>query len=115
MDEDTQNDIFHGLFTQGFWENHELGRPILGTYETVESFNTDSLRAYFTDAYTPKNLIISAVGNIEHARVRELVEQKFGSLVQVGEPLRDDAPTVVPKTLIRNKELEQSHLCIGVD
>src|SRR2546423_15236324 len=80
MVEDTPDDLVHELFTQGFWENHALGRPILGTRETVESFNTDSLRAYFTDAYTPKNLIISAVGNIEHARVRELVEQKFGSL-----------------------------------
>ena len=115
MVEDTPDDLVHELFTQGFWENHALGRPILGTRETVESFDAGSLRSYFTDAYTPKNLIVSAVGNIEHARVRELVEQKFGSLVQVGEPLREDAPQVVPKTLIRNKELEQSHLCVGVD
>src|SRR5213075_2181990 len=115
MVEDTPDDLVHELFTQGFWENHALGRPILGTRETVESFTTESLRSYFTNAYTPKNLIISAVGNIEHARVRELVEQKFGSLVQIGEPLRDEPPKVVPKTLIRNKELEQSHLCIGVD
>ena len=113
MVEDTPDDLVHELFTQGFWENHALGRPILGTRETVESFDANSLRSYFTDAYTPKNLIISAVGNIEHARVRELVEQKFGSLVQVGEPLREDVPQVVPKTLIRNKELEQSHLCLG--
>jgi predicted Zn-dependent peptidase len=115
MVEDTPDDLVHELFTQGFWENHALGRPILGTRETVESFNTDLLRSYFSNAYTPKNLIISAVGNIEHARVRELVEEKFGSMVQLGEPLKDDAPRVVPKTLIRNKELEQSHLCVGVD
>ena len=57
---------------------------------------------------------MSAVGNLEHARVRDLVEEKFGSLVQVGEPPTEDAPTVVPKTLIRNKELEQSHVCLGV-
>src|SRR5437762_5403522 len=79
MVEDTPDDLVHELFTQGFWENHPLGRPILGTKETVESFNTDLLRTYFANAYTPKNLIVSAVGNIEHARVRELVEQKFGS------------------------------------
>src|SRR3954466_7341935 len=103
MVEDTPDDLVHELFTQGFWENHPLGRPILGTRETVESFTAESLRSYFVNAYTPKNLIISAVGNIEHARVRELVDQKFGSLVQVGEPPADDAPRVVPKTLIRNK------------
>src|SRR4051812_35229184 len=115
MVEDTPDDLVHELFTQGFWENHPLGRPILGTRETVESFNSDLLRSYFTNAYTPKNLIVSAVGNIEHSRVRALVEEKFGSLTQNSEPLQDDAPRVVPKTLIRNKELEQSHLCIGVD
>ena len=38
MVEDTPDDLVHELFTQGFWENHPLGRPILGTRETVESF-----------------------------------------------------------------------------
>jgi len=111
MVEDTPDDLVHELFTQGFWENHPLGRPILGTKETVESFNSDLLRSYFVNAYTPRNLIISAVGNIEHAHVRELVDQKFGSLKPGSEPLRDDVPRVVPKTLIRNKELEQMWLC----
>src|SRR5205814_9315390 len=114
MVEDTPDDLVHELFTQGFWENHPLGRPILGTKETVESFNTDLLRDYFRSAYTAKNLIVSAVGNLEHERVRELVDEKFGSLVEPGEHVHDEAPRVVPKILVRNKELEQSHLCLGV-
>jgi len=114
MVEDTPDDLVHELFTQGFWENHPLGRPILGTKETVESFTNDSLRAYFRNAYTAKNLIVSAVGNLEHERVRELVNEKFGSLAEPGESFRDEAPQVVPKILVRNKELEQSHLCVGV-
>ena len=44
MVEDTPDDLVHELFTQGFWENHPLGRPILGTRETVESFTSDVLR-----------------------------------------------------------------------
>jgi predicted Zn-dependent peptidase len=107
MVEDTPDDLVHELFTQGFWENHALGRPILGTRETVESFNADLLRSYFTNAYTARNLIVSAAGNLEHGHVRELIEQKFGSLTQAGEPYGEDAPRVVPKTLIRNKELEE--------
>ena len=114
MVEDTPDDLVHELFTQGFWENHPLGRPILGTKETVESFNADLLRDYFTKAYTAKNLIVSAVGNLEHDRVRDLVAEKFGSLVEPGEAVRDEAPRVVPKILVRTKELEQSHLCLGV-
>ncbi len=113
MVEDTPDDLVHELFTQGFWENHPLGRPILGTRETVESFDVNLLREYFQNAYTSRNLIISAVGNLEHARVRELVAEKFGGLKSVGEPSGEEAPRVVPKILIRNKELEQSHLCLG--
>jgi predicted Zn-dependent peptidase len=114
MVEDTPDDLVHELFTQGFWEDHPLGRPILGTKETVESFTSDTLREYFRSAYTPKNLIVSAVGNLEHDRVRELVDAKFGSLVTSGETPDTNAPRVSPKILVRNKELEQSHLCLGV-
>jgi len=114
MVEDTPDDLVHELFTQGFWENHPLGRPILGTKETVESFNAPLLRDYFGGVYTARNLIVSAVGNVEHARVRELVQEKFGSLTPAGEPAIEDTPQVARNILIRNKELEQSHLCVGV-
>src|SRR5881394_2463908 len=82
MVEDTPDDLVHEIFTQGFWENHPLGRPILGTRETVESFDASSLRTYFRNAYTARNLIVSAVGNVEHQRVRDLVAEKFGSMTE---------------------------------
>jgi predicted Zn-dependent peptidase len=113
MVEDTPDDLVHELFTQGFWENHPLGRPILGTRETVESFTAETLSGYFRNAYTPRNLIVAAVGNLEHERVRELVDRAFGALKLQGEPFDEEMPTVVPKIQIRNKELEQSHLCLG--
>jgi predicted Zn-dependent peptidase len=113
MVEDTPDDLVHELFTQGFWENHALGRPILGRPETVSAFQADTLRTYFSGAYAAPNLIVSAVGNLEHDRVRELVEKKFGSLRKTTAVVDEDPPQVVPKVLIRTKELEQSHLCLG--
>src|SRR5207245_1290872 len=89
MVEDTPDDLVHELFTQAFWENHPLGRPILGTRETVESFGMDLLREYFRQAYTARNLIVSAVGPLEHDHVRQLVEEKFGSLTEPGEHVSD--------------------------
>ena len=44
MVEDTPDDLVHELFTQHFWEGHSLGRPILGSPESVESFTTEILR-----------------------------------------------------------------------
>ena len=113
MVEDTPDDLVHEIFTQRFWENHPLGRPVLGTRETVVSFTSGLLREYFANAYTPRNLIVSAVGNLEHARVRDLVEEKFESLASVGESAGEQAPNVVPQIVIRAKDLEQSHLCLG--
>ncbi len=113
MVEDTPDDLVHELFTQGFWEGHPLGRPILGTRETVESFNAGLLRDYFRKSYAPENLIVSAVGNLDHAQVRDLVAQKFGDLVSVGAVAGEQPPTVFPKILVRNKDLEQSHICLG--
>src|SRR5437879_6751646 len=71
MVEDTPDDLVHELFTQGFWENHALGRPIRGTRETVESFNAPLLRDYFGGVYTAKNLIVSAVGRPTHRPVTD--------------------------------------------
>jgi predicted Zn-dependent peptidase len=113
MVEDTPDDLVHEIFTQGFWEDHPLGRPILGTRETVESFTSESLRDYFTSSYTPQNLVVAAVGNLEHDRVRRLVEERFGHLRPAAARLVEEPPRVVPKVLIRNKELEQSHVCVG--
>src|SRR5262245_41357850 len=90
MVEDTPDDLVHEIFTQGFWEDHPLGRPILGTRETVESLNQGSLREYFRGAYTPRNLIVSAVGNLEHERVRDLVVEKFGALKSVAEHVDEE-------------------------
>jgi predicted Zn-dependent peptidase len=113
MVEDTPDDLVHEIFTQGFWKDHPLGRPILGTKETVESFNSELLRDYFKGAYTPHNLIVSAVGNLEHSRVRDLVAEKFGGLTLSGAAAPEEAPRVVPQIVIRNKDLEQSHVCLG--
>jgi predicted Zn-dependent peptidase len=115
MVEDTPDDLVHELFTQHFWEGHPLGRPILGSKETVESFTSDILLKYFRGAYVAKNMIISAAGNLEHARVRELVQAAFGALASTGEPLSADAPRVVPQVITRTKELEQSHICLGTN
>ena len=115
MVEDTPDDLVHELFTQHFWEGHPLGRPILGSKETVESFTSESLHEYFRGAYVARNMIISAAGNLEHPRVRELVERAFGAVAAQGESLGSDAPRVVPQVITRTKELEQSHICLGAN
>jgi predicted Zn-dependent peptidase len=115
MVEDTPDDLVHELFTQHFWEGHPLGRPILGSKETVESFTGASLRDYFRRAYVAPNMIVSAAGNLDHAHVRELINGAFGTLGREGESPAQQPPAVTPSVLVRTKELEQSHICIGTN
>ncbi len=113
MVEDTPDDLVHEIFTQTFWEDHPLGRPILGTPESVESLGQPSLRAYFEQAYAANNMIVAAAGNLQHERVRELIQKAFAAVRCCGPVLVDEPPTVAPRVTIRNKDLEQNHLCLG--
>jgi predicted Zn-dependent peptidase len=115
MVEDTPDDLVHELFTQHFWEGHALGRPILGSKETVESFTPATLRDYFRTAYVAPNLIVAAAGNIEHAQVRELITRAFATLPATRGAFDDSTPRVVPQVIVRSKELEQSHVCLGTN
>src|SRR5688500_66869 len=115
MVEDTPDDLVHELFTQHFWEGHPLARPILGSPETVEALNRETILKYFAGAYVGSNMVISAAGNLDHGRVRELVEGAFGDLVATGEPFGENPPKVSPQVVTRTKELEQSHVCLGTN
>ena len=115
MVEDTPDDLVHELFTQHFWEGHPLARPILGSPETVEALDRDTLVDYFERAYAAPNLIVSAAGNVEHARLRDLIAGAFGDMPASGAAPGEEAPRVSPQVVTRTKELEQSHLCIGTN
>jgi predicted Zn-dependent peptidase len=113
MVEDAPDDLVHELFAQQFWSRHPLGRPILGTPETVASFRSPGLRDYFEQTYVAPNLIVAAAGHLDHAVVRELVERAFSGL-RVSSPSRPvEPPMVTPGVAARRKDIEQSHICIG--
>jgi len=113
MVEDTPDDLVHEVFTQSFWQGHPLGRPILGSRQTVEALTSDTLREYFGGAYVASNVIVAAAGNLEHDRVRELVARAFAPLGATGEGVEDQPPRAVPCLTVRTKDLGQSHVVMG--
>src|SRR5437868_13642153 len=84
MDLDNPEYLLHDIFTRGFWPEHPLGRPILGTPETVRKFNRDALRKRFGSWFAPDRLVLTAAGNVTHDRILELVEREFGPLTGAG-------------------------------
>jgi predicted Zn-dependent peptidase len=113
MVEDAPDDLVHELFAQQFWSRHPLGRPILGTPETVTSFRSAGLRDYFEQTYVAPNLIVAVAGRLDHAEVRGLVERAFSDLRASASDRPVEPPVVTPGVAARRKEIEQSHICVG--
>ena len=115
MDLDNPEYQLHDIFTRGFWPEHSLGRPILGTPETVRNFDQRSLRKRFSNWFAPDHILVTAAGNITHQQVLDLVEKEFGHLAPSPVVEEDPAPTTsAPIHLESKRDLEQVHLCVGV-
>ena len=115
MDEDNPDYLIHEMFVSNFWKSHALGRTIIGTKETINSFESRQLRDFFGRTYLPANLIITAAGNVEHSQVVQLVQERFGHLRGAASPAAASEPEPHAAISLRDKpSLEQVHVCIGV-
>jgi predicted Zn-dependent peptidase len=115
MDEDSPDSLVHEIFTQNFFKDHPLGKPILGTKETVRRFEEASVRKYYHSKFVPENLVITAAGNLEHENLVALLSKEFGSLSRGSNGLHDTPPKTHSRITLRNKKsLEQVQICVGV-
>ncbi|MGE7185250.1 M16 family metallopeptidase [Peribacillus sp. NPDC006672] len=112
MYEDTPDDIVHDLLSKAVYENHPLGYPILGTENTLETFNSDTLKKYVHDMYTPDKVVVSIAGNVDEKMIQE-VESYFGSYQGGEDRLELIKPSFHENRITRKKETEQAHLCLG--
>jgi predicted Zn-dependent peptidase len=115
MEADSPDYLVHEIFSSNFWKDHPLGKPILGTRETVKKYDRAMLQSFYSAVYAPANMIITAAGNLSHERMAALVRQYFEE-VAPGEPLGSDpVPGTHARIALRNKKaLEQVHMCLGV-
>jgi predicted Zn-dependent peptidase len=115
MDEDNPDYLVHEIFTQNFWKDHPLGKPILGTKETVRKFEQQTLFDFYGSRFRAGDMIFSAAGNIEHDTFVDQVTERFHSL-PAGECAQPtELPRTTPRINLRNKKaLEQVQLCLGV-
>ncbi len=111
--EDTPDDYIHELFTNTVWPDNALGRPILGTRETIKAMNHSNIIAYIENYYHPKEIVISVAGNFEHSRLIELLNRHFGKLARNGVSKIESTPGFTHAVAVRKKQLEQAQLCIG--
>ncbi len=115
MVEDTPDDLVHVLFSENLWPGHPLGRPIMGTEETVSSIKREDIHSYLERNYLPGKIVISAAGDLEHEAFVELIAPAFAALKQAGFPADQTPPRTSVGVQVINKTLEQVHLCLGAE
>ena len=115
VDEDNPDLLVHELFTQNFWKDHPLGKPILGTTATVGRLAQQHLFDYHGGRFLGGNMVFSAAGNLDHDDFVEQVTKSFAPLMPGKAFLEEPAPHSSARIVLRNKKsLEQVQVCLGV-
>ncbi|HYY78108.1 MAG TPA: pitrilysin family protein [Actinomycetes bacterium] len=116
MHSDAPDDAVHDLFAEALLGGHPLGRPVLGTADSITAMGRDAIARYWRRHYVPGNLVVAAAGNLHHDEVVDLVAKAFGE-TQEGPPLgpRPDrrAPRIRGGVLVQRKPTEQAHVVLG--
>src|SRR5579859_2195990 len=115
MEVDNPEYLLHEIFSSNFWKDHPLGKPILGTKETVRNFDREKIQDYYSRYYSPSNILITAAGNLQHDHLVDLAREQFDGLRVNGHPSPGHPPVPHSRLVFKNKtSLEQTHLYMGV-
>lgn len=112
--EDAPDEIIHDKLADTIWPHHPLGRPILGTRESITGITHHTLWSFYRCHYVPESIVISAAGNVQHDLLVKMIEDSFP--LQAGETCAIEENTNFPyseKVNIIERPIEQLHLCIG--
>jgi predicted Zn-dependent peptidase len=119
MHEDDPGDAVHDLFADVVWPGSPLGRPVLGTIDSINGLRRAAIAGYYHRRYRPENLVVAAAGNIDHGQLVRLVRKAFANTLQ-----DDDAtpapprvggrsPSFVSDAAVLSRPTEQANLLLG--
>jgi predicted Zn-dependent peptidase len=122
MRDDDPSDLVHDLFSDTYYGDTPIGRPILGTVDSIRGMSRNTVFNYYKKKYLPQDLVVAVAGNIKHKRVVAMVEEALS---------RDNfldvmaAPVIRPNTVVKNskqqavgllyKKSEQAHMFYGME
>ena len=115
MEVDNPEYLLHDIFSSNFYKDHPLGKPIIGSKDTIRAFDRQMIGDYYRRYYSPSNILITAAGNLNHGHLVDLARQYFEDLPMNGTLPPEVAPVPHARLVFRNKtSLEQTHLYMGV-
>lgn len=116
MYEDTPDELIHDVFNQQLWQDHALGAPILGTLESVTSFDRELVNDFYHHHYVPSNMVIAVAGNVDEQQVKDFIEQNLAGRHMQSEVKPTEPQPSIYKPFVHGvtKDTEQVQLCVGV-
>jgi predicted Zn-dependent peptidase len=122
MRDDDPSDLVHDLFSDTYYGDTAIGRPILGTVKSISDMSRATVFNYYKKKYLPQDLVVAVSGNIKHKRVVAMVEDALSrdNFLQ-----QSATPAIRPSTPIKNskqqsvgllhKKSEQAHMFYGLE
>lgn len=120
MNDDDPGDVVHDLYMRTHYGDSPLGRPILGTQESLEALTPQGIRSFYRRHYVPARMVVAAAGAVDHDEVVERVRDAFGESATAAEPVTRAAarrahPAPGRGTRgITHRPSEQAHLVMGL-
>ena len=122
MTEDDPGDVVHDLFARTMFGDTPLGRPVLGTVDTINALTRGQIARFYKKHYDPTHLVVAAAGNVDHATVVRQVRRAFE---RAGALTRTAATPVAPrdgrkairtagKVELLGRRTEQAHVVLGM-
>ncbi|MFM8961208.1 MAG: M16 family metallopeptidase [Actinomycetota bacterium] len=122
MRDDDPSDLVHDLFAETFFGDTPVGRPILGTVESITSMSRNSIFNYYKKRYLPEDIVIAVAGNIKHQKVIDAVVKAMSRDGFLGDTKSEFKMRSTAKVKRRGERIglihrktEQAHLFLGVD
>lgn len=114
MYEDSPDELIHDLFSEYVWNDHPLGKPILGTVESIHGLSREKIMDYLGHHYAPENLVIAVAGKINHEDVINKLAPIYGEFKRGGIRILEGTPKGQRIYRYNTKDTEQMHLVMGV-
>ena len=122
MRDDDPSDLVHDLYAETYYGDTQLGRPILGTIDSIKGMSRNSVFNYYKKRYLPQDLVVAVAGNINHKKVVRMVEEALsldGFLDVKGAPqLRANTSVRVrgqQSVGLLSRKTEQAHMFYGME
>ena len=114
MYEDSPDELIHDIFSEHVWNEHPLGKPILGTEESIRALSRDKIMQFLSEHYAPDNVVIAVAGKIKHEDVVAKLSDQFGTFRRGGRRVLEGTPIGLTVEHYQKKDTEQMHILLGV-